>query len=1742
MDHRRKAQCAAILGALLAVTAAARSAPAICNLIPGTVKSFNSTLGATNRPFAAPGERIELRVRPCDSSPGLQATAAAHVVTVVFTPPTGARHAVVLANNCASVNAQLPACAAQLTGGGVAVCADAAAAGLELVDRNGVPHLSFRFPDTDARCLGGPNAGKPCVLDAHCSPGVCDPDDDDHTLAGPARIAVTQVGDPLPCGLATAPCASQVGLTGCIDSYFANDGGCGTGVALGTFPQFTALPPPNPYHLDCFRDDPPCNPTAAELRFAVDGAGNLLLPVAWQGVLIPSSVPIPRLVRSRFKSPLPFTIPGDVFLGSFTPEGGKLPPIFEPQRDPTVLDPDVVTVLGSVDAPYSVLRVARRHGQCSGGGNAGALCAADTDCPGGSCPTTCVGAPNVSCTDDVDCIGTGPCGRLFDYGSGGFLPLLRQPPAFAGFCQLPPNGACTVGMVGDCPAVGDLCSAYAMEAQLPVTLESLGTSTEELRSFLVRESVDQFDRNGDGDRSDLVVTLRNRENGAPQALGAPPGCGISNVPDPPEGRAVVELRDPPFTFAALALEGDVLAFLESEGHTNDPTPPNLACDETGDGDTWDPILRVFRLGQPEVTDGQTIAVDPAPRVAERSLAVSNGLVFFRVPEAARGKQVTTLASRNSMQAVGDQNSQFNAGSLSFGQAFSADGRYLVFNSLAGNLTTPPIAPGVSRNVFVRDFVNQTTTLISVKADGLPGTAAGPAAISGDGRFVAFTGCICTYLPGDCITTGDTNNQCDIFVRDRDADGDGVFDETGVGEVSTQIVSRSSTGVQGNGYSDAPSLSADGRFVAFSSFSTNLVPGVNTHGMSQIYLYDRSTGTIDLLSRNGTDGGNQHAYGPSVSADGRFVSFYSAANNLLAPDTGGDDVFIFDRLDASRRLRFAALGSDGVRPAGGNYSNATMSADGRYIAFEAAGSTLVPGCVGSICILVHDRDADGNGIFDEPGGMLNDLVSVRLNGTVAVGTSAFPKISADGRFVLFHSNDGNLAPNDTNFSLAFDIFVRDRLIGATQLVSLAADNSQLVISSFFASALSPDGRKVAFEVHGVNGVVADDTNLCANDPDLVVDDPCSDIAIRSIGPPETCDGGGVDAGEECDGAFGVCPAGTACSETCQCTDLTGDGDDDDTVLYVLDAMVPSPVPVPLCAADAVAIANGKAAFLRPEAASAGPPGCAGGSLNADFDTADRIVYFWDGVLHELDRAATAVDLSASHIAALVSEADDNATPYNGDGDAEDLVVQVHPASAVGSWVNTGQAADRLSLKGSIVAFLTSEAAQGAGSLNADADTADRVLQVYDAATLQLILGGTTTPRAMAAEDFVVGEPAASACGPVQLVAFRTREAAEGNRNLNAVANGQPTTDADTADDVLQVYDAVSRQLVNTGQAVIPCNLDACDPRRPYRVAGSTVKFLTLEAQQGGRDLNGDGSADGLVLQVYDFCGGRVTPIGLVKPDVPHQDPLEDTDSSRAFVSPGGRCDTGAACTIAADTCGEGAFCEDDRCDTAAGRCLLHATRTCAIDAQCPRCTLRQPPTCLRDADCPAGALCRPQQITAVTSANDQDQDGVPDEQDNCPATPNTDQYDADADGAGDACDVSFDCAAVTDPGAVVKVIARKDAGKLSAKATLPLGSYDGLPVTVSLVDSGGTIAAQHLGALPAKGNSGKKWQYKLKGVSGVTKVQLRDLSPRAAGHFKMTIKAKAWFSAAAADEPVASTRLALAFGGRCYAVAATKKVD
>ena len=324
----------------------------------------------------------------------------------------------------------------------------------------------------------------------------------------------------------------------------------------------------------------------------------------------------------------------------------------------------------------------------------------------------------------------------------------------------------------------------------------------------------------------------------------------------------------------------------------------------------------------------------------------------------------------------------------------------------------------------------TNELVSVGLGGAQsdGNCDSPA-LSADGRFVAFGSLATNLVPND------TNTVRDVFVRDRL-------------KGTTERVSVSSSGAQADVDSDFPALSADGRYVAFFSLATNLVQGA-TSGTGNIYLRDLKAGTTELLSvgLHGEEG-DGFSIDPSISADGRFVAFKSGATNLVPGDTNGaPDAFVRDRLKG--KTERVNVGPHGRQPDHGVFEHVAISASGRFVAFDSYATNLVPGDTnGTIDVFVHDRLTDKT-----------ERVSVGAGGAQAKGNSAFPMLSAGGRYVVFDSDATNLADGDTNG--LDDFYVHDRVTGATERVSVSSTGVQGDRSVDAFPSISGNGRFVTF---------------------------------------------------------------------------------------------------------------------------------------------------------------------------------------------------------------------------------------------------------------------------------------------------------------------------------------------------------------------------------------------------------------------------------------------------------------------------------------------------------------------------------------------------------------------------------------------------------------------------------------------------------------------------------------------------------
>ena len=315
-------------------------------------------------------------------------------------------------------------------------------------------------------------------------------------------------------------------------------------------------------------------------------------------------------------------------------------------------------------------------------------------------------------------------------------------------------------------------------------------------------------------------------------------------------------------------------------------------------------------------------------------------------------------------------------------------------------------------------------------------------ISADGRFVAFTS------NASNLVDADTNGASDVFVYDRTTQ-------------ETERVSVSSTGAQANESSNEPSISADGRFVAFVSGARNLVAD-DTNGEQDVFVYDGTTQETERVSVSSTGAQvNNYSHTPAISSDGRFVAFQSRAKKLVDADTNGvSDVFVHDRVthrDPAGQCQLdRGPGPQPQRP----------SVDLRRWAVRRVhlgiGSTLVRADTnGADDVYVHDRITGKT-----------RRVSVSSTGTQADSMwdgSYEPSISAGGRFVAFFSEASNLVRADTNGS--WDVFVRDRFTHTTRRVSVSSTGAQANGRSMNPS-ISAHGRFVAFTSNASNLADAD----------------------------------------------------------------------------------------------------------------------------------------------------------------------------------------------------------------------------------------------------------------------------------------------------------------------------------------------------------------------------------------------------------------------------------------------------------------------------------------------------------------------------------------------------------------------------------------------------------------------------------------------------------------------------------------------
>lgn len=454
------------------------------------------------------------------------------------------------------------------------------------------------------------------------------------------------------------------------------------------------------------------------------------------------------------------------------------------------------------------------------------------------------------------------------------------------------------------------------------------------------------------------------------------------------------------------------------------------------------------------------------------------------------------------------------GGDSWAPLLSPDGRFVLFASSANNLmlasnnaAIPPSFPAVL-NVFLRDRQSATTALVSVNQTGVSGGNGDslPADLSTNGHYALFVSSASDLVPSD------TNYATDIFVRDL-VNG------------ATILVSANTNGVPGNGVSRSPAMTPDGRYVAFVSFASDLVPG-DTNQIADVFVRDLQAGTTMLASVGAAPTNaavaNSASQSPAISADGRYVAFFSTATSLVPGVPTGGDVYVRDLVGGT--TAWASIDARTVLHTNPLISfNPVLSADGQFVTFESsqgssfAAAILRYGLGTGLTDLVHTNAAISTSSYDNaqnldmsPDGrfiafvantnsslpstnscvLLWDastgtfsLMSGNTNGLIAPNSICDqPRVTADGRFVAFASSATNLTSNTLVGD--YHLYLRDTQAGVTTVLDTDTNGVGSLLNPVATLQITPDGHFAAFD--------CGDGNLVANDRNR-----SSDIFLRDL---------------------------------------------------------------------------------------------------------------------------------------------------------------------------------------------------------------------------------------------------------------------------------------------------------------------------------------------------------------------------------------------------------------------------------------------------------------------------------------------------------------------------------------------------------------------------------------------------------------------------------------------------------------------
>lgn len=408
------------------------------------------------------------------------------------------------------------------------------------------------------------------------------------------------------------------------------------------------------------------------------------------------------------------------------------------------------------------------------------------------------------------------------------------------------------------------------------------------------------------------------------------------------------------------------------------------------------------------------------------LSLSLGLTSLCL-NAANIKQVSVDNQGN----VGDGSSK--------NPSISANGRYIVYHSEAGNLVANDT--NNASDIFYHDKKTGATYRITLGSQGEGNDDSVDPRISDNGRYVVYSSAASNLVEGD------TNVKYDIF----------LFDSK---KGATRRVSVGNSGEQGNGGSFIPAISANGRYIVYDSYASNLV--AYDHNLSRdIFLFDKKTGKTSMVSvNNAGNPGNDDSSSARISNNGRYIVFHSDAQNLVEGDTNNaSDIFLHDIKKGTTRL--ISANSSGSQGNGGSY-HAHISNNGRYVVYASDASNLVEG---------DNNNAKDIFLYDTKKGTTR-IISNSSFGVQGNSTSDNPRISSRGRYIVYASDASNLVEGDNNNFP--DVFRFDKKTGLTSRVSVGEGGIEGTGGGSFSPDVSGNGRFVVYESYA-DTLLEGDTN-------------------------------------------------------------------------------------------------------------------------------------------------------------------------------------------------------------------------------------------------------------------------------------------------------------------------------------------------------------------------------------------------------------------------------------------------------------------------------------------------------------------------------------------------------------------------------------------------------------------------------------------------------------------------------------------